>query len=667
MRTRLVAAAMVVAALSTSRTLSLHGQAPTPRAAAVHGTFTIHLILHTVGEETYDVATNADGTRTLTTTADLTDRGTRRTTTATLTTTADEHPLSLDVKGSAPAAVMVNAATMTVQLRGVTRTVATPAAWAAVLGPSPFALQMMMMRAWHARGEPKQLPLLSPNANAEPLEIVRVGRDVITVSGRRVTLDRYTVNHLMFGREILWTTTDGDLAAVMTFAGGLPVEGVRTELEPALPELYRAGVAQEMADLAAIGREVPPVRTGAFAIAGATLVDATGAPPMSDAVVIVRDGRIVAVGARAATPIPRGMAVVDAQGQTLLPGLWEMHTHASGVEFGPALLAAGITTARDCGGEFDYLVAARDAVAKQGSVGPRLLLAGLVDAGGARAFGHVTAETPEEGRAVVARYHAAGFEQIKLYTFLTPDVVTAIAAEAHRLGMTVTGHVPQALSTKAGIEAGMNQINHLNYVTSLLRAPGAGGGLDLQSEVAQQAIRFLLEHHTVVDPTAGWGEMASHSREVDVASFEPGILTAPAVLDAKFRGMEGATTAEQMRTRMAQTLAVIGALHHAGVPIVPGSDTGLVGYGLHREIELYVQAGMTPLDAIQSATIVSARAMGLDRDSGTVEIGKRADLILVDGDPVTDISVLRKVTRVIANGRVYDAAALWRSVGFRTP
>ena len=129
--------------------------------------------------------------------------------------------------------------------------------------------------------------------------------------------------------------------------------------------------------------------------------------------------------------------------------------------------------------------------------------------------------------------------------------------------------------------------------------------------------------------------------------------------------MDGNITADQMKARLSQTLAVIGALHRAGVPIVPGSDTGLVGYGLHREIELYVQAGMTPLEAIQSATIVSARAMMLDRDSGTIEAGKRADLIVVDGDPLRNIRVLRRVNRVVTDGRVYDAAALWRSVGFR--
>jgi imidazolonepropionase-like amidohydrolase len=578
------------------------------------GRFTIHMILHAIGEERYEFTTSEQGVM-LNSTMEFSDRGNVRTRSANFRVDQD-FP---------------------------------------VTASSPFAVQMAMMRNWKAHGR-------APS----PIGISLVGHDRITAGGKTIALERYNIANLMFGTEILWMTEGGDLAAAMTFAGGLPMEAVRSEYEPALAELYRSGVRQEMANLAAIQRQVPAERSGAFAIEGATLVDATGGAPVPDSVVIVRNGRIAAAGPRGKVAVPAGTAVVDGKGKTLLPGLWEMHVHFSGVEFGPALLAAGITTARDCGGEFDYLVAQRDAVEKHGALGPRLLLAGLVDAGGLKAFGHVTAETPEEGRAVVDRYHAAGFQQIKLYTFLTPEVVRAIAAEAHRLGMTVTGHVPQALNAFQGVEAGMDQINHLNYVTTMMREPGGGRGpIDLNSETARKAIEFFREHHTVVDPTAGWGEMASHSKEVDVASFEPGILKAPLVLDAKFRGMGGNTTAEQMRTRMAQTVAAIGALHKAGVTIVPGSDTGLVGYGLIRELELYVQAGMTPLEAVQCATIVSARAMGLDRDSGTVEVGKRADLILVDGNPLANIGDLRKVWRVVANGRVYDAGALGAAVGFR--
>ena len=575
-----------------------------PLLCAETGTLNIHMILHAIGEEHYEI-TPSDGALTLKTTMEYSDRGNKRTTTAEMRMKPDYTP-DADFKPK---------------------------------GASPFAIQLMIMRYWLAHGK----------APVEAVRVEAVGKDTITIAGRALALKRYTVSNLVFGREILWMNEAGDLAAVMTFAGGLPMEAIRAEYEPALTELYRSGVAQEMADLKALTKSLPADHSGAFAIVGAKLMDGT-----EDSVVIVRNGRIDAVGTRAAVKIPRGMTTVDARGKTLLPGLWEMHTHFSGVEFGPALLAAGITTARDCGGEFDYLVAQRDAVEKRGELGPRLLLAGLVDAGGLKAFGHITAETPEEGRAVVNRYHAAGFQQIKLYTFLEPDVIRAITAEAHRLGMTVTGHVPKVFNAYEGIEAGMDQINHLNYVSSLMREPAQ----------AEKTIQFLKEHHTVVDPTAGWGEMASHSKEVNVETFEPGITHAPAMLDVKFRGMGGSTTAEQMHARMANTLAVIGALHKAGVTIVPGSDTGLVGYGLLRELELYVEAGMTPLEAIQSATIVSARAMGLDKDTGSIEQGKRADLILVEGDPLANISDLRKVSQVITNGRMYNTAQLRQSVGF---
>jgi imidazolonepropionase-like amidohydrolase len=616
------------------------------------GTLTIHMILHAIGEERYDIAP-IDGGLTLKTTSEYSDRGNQRTTSAELRMKSDYTPLRLEITGREP--IDVHDA---------------PARYFTILGSSPFAIQMVMMRYWTTHGKPALLPVMRGNPGVarepDPIRIEPAGHDSITVNGHAVPLERYTVANLMFGREILWMNAAGDLACAMTFAGGLPMEAVRPEYESALPQLYRSGVSQEMADLAAIGRAVRPERTGAFAIVGARLVDATGAAPVEDSVVIVRAGRIAAAGARGIVAVPRGMAIVDAKGKTLLPGLWEMHTHFSGVEFGPALLAAGITTARDCGGEFDYLVAQRDAIEKHNAIGPRLLLAGLVDAGGVKAFGHVTAETPEEGRAVVNRYHAAGFQQIKLYTFLSPDTIRAITAEAHRLGMTVTGHVPQVFNAYEGVEAGMDQINHLNYVSTIMRAPGSprGDPVDVDSEPARKAIQFLKERHIVVDPTASWGEMAGHSKEVNVASFEPGIVNAPFVLDVKFRGMGGNTTAAQMRERTAGSLATIGALHKAGVIIVPGSDTGLVGYGLLRELELYVQAGMTPLEAIQSATIVSARAMNLDKDTGTIESGKRADMILVDGNPLAAFSDIRKVSQVIANGRVFDAAELGRSGGF---
>lgn len=611
------------------------------------GSFAIYSILHFAGEERYEITGSPTGL-TLRTTVQIADRGNSRTTTATLQMAGDSMPSRLEIQ-AAKNTVFTN--------DGQRFTIA---------GASPFAVQQALIRYWKLHGRPASIYPARTEPGPEPIHIEPLGHDTITVNGKAYELERYNIANLMFGREILWMTPSGNLVAAMTFAGGLPMEAVRSEFKDALPQLYQMGVAQEMANLKTLARRVAPEQTGNYVIAGARLVDATGAPPVEDSVVVIRNGRIAAVGARGKTRIPSGLPVINAKGKTLLPGLWEMHTHYSGVEFGPASLAAGLTTVRDCGGEFDFLVAQRDASARNSVPAPRLLLAGLVDAGGSKAFGHVTAETPEEGRAVVAKYHAAGFQQMKLYTFLKPDVIRAISTEAHRLGMTVTGHVPQAVTTFEGIEAGMDQLNHLQYATRMFREPNATpqSPIDFGSDTAKRAMQFLKDHHTVVDPTASWGEMASHSKEVDVARFEPGIEQAPFVLNMKFRGMGGDTTAAQMKSRLAQNLAVIGALHKAGVPIIPGSDTGLIGWGLIRELELYVEAGMTPMEAIEAGTVVSARAMGLAQESGTIEAGKRADLILVDGNPVERISDLRKTVKVITAGRMYDTAKLWESVGF---
>jgi imidazolonepropionase-like amidohydrolase len=271
--------------------------------------------------------------------------------------------------------------------------------------------------------------------------------------------------------------------------------------------------------------------------------------------------------------------------------------------------------------------------------------------------------------AAVDRYADAHFEQIKVYTQLKPDVLKAISAEAHRRGMTVTGHVPAAVDAFEGIADGMDQINHLQFVTHAMQPPGTGSGgdagaVDLTSDRAKSLIALMRAHQTVVDPTDGWGEMAGHPRSVRAASFEPGIEAAPFTLASKFEAMGGTVDEARFRERMAANGRVIDALYKAGVPIVAGSDTGLIGYGIDRELELYVQAGLPPMAAIQTATLAAARAMKLDRDSGSVEVGKRADLVLVEGDPLANISNLRRVVKVVRGGELYDSQALGRSVGF---
>jgi len=610
---------------------------------AQSGSWNLHLINHQIGEERYEITKSASGI-VVTSAFEYSDRGNKRPVALTMNLSADYTPQSFELKGTSTRSMTIKSGVAEFHDRDAVRSLPLPGTTFVGIGTTPVAQQMLMMRYWAAHGHPLKLAIL-PDRPARTAVIRLSTSDEITVAGKAVKLDRYTVNGLAFGSEVLWLDAKGDLAALMTFASGLPLEAVQPAYEPAFDQLFRLGVDQQMRTLESLNRAVPPLRTGSYAIRGATLVKATKDSPILDSVVIVRDGRIAAAGSRLNVAIPRGMPVVDATGQTLLPGLWEMHTHYSGVEFGPATLAAGITTARDCGGEFDFLVAARDAIAKRGGLGPRLLLAGLVDGGGLDAFGAINAATPEEARAVVAKYHAAGFQQIKLYTLLKPDVIRVLAEEAHRAGMTVTGHVPAAVDTAQGIDLGMDQINHLNYVSRMPKT--------------QATIDVLLQHHTVVDPTVSWSEMGGHSKEIEASTFEPGLLKAPEYLAFKFGNMGG-----NRPSRMKENLALILSLQKAGVPIVAGSDTGLIGYGLIREVELYAEAGMTPLEAIQSATIVPARAMKLDGVSGTVEVGKRADLILVNGNPLDRISDLRNVSKVITNGRMFDAGRLWQSVGF---
>jgi imidazolonepropionase-like amidohydrolase len=659
----LAAVACVLTALSLT---SLRAQAAHQPLIVEHGRYTIHLLLHAIGTEEYTVTDESHGDLAMSVTSTMADRGTTRTSTAELTFGTNFAPTRLAQKtGTAESVTEIGRAAVTVTEAGVTRKMAKPPVAFVSFTSTPAAVQMIMMRYWKLHHQPARMAVLRASEKALPVEIRSVGHDTFQVKGRMVRLARYTVNNLIFGREIVWMNDSNRLVGLMTFAGGLPTEELLEGYEAVAGELVRSGISQEMLDLDALDREVPSEMSGTFAIVGARLIDGTGVAALEHATVLVRDGRIAAVGPESAVTVPTGARVVHAEGKSLLPGLWEMHVHYSGVEFGPALLAAGVTTARDCGGESEFLTTVRRKIDQQHALGPRLLLAGLIDSGGPLAFGAVDVKTPAESVAAVDDYADQGFEQIKVYTQIQPNVLKAISAEAHRRGMTVTGHVPAAMDAFEGIADGMDQVNHLQFVVRAMTADGSTGPVDLNSDRAKRLIALLKAKQIVVDPTDGWGEMAGHPKNMDVASFEPGIRSAPYTLASKY-GALGSPAADEakFRERMETNRKVIRALYDAGVPIVAGSDTGLLGYGLDRELELYVQAGMSPMAAIQSATIVAARAMKLDKDSGTVEVGKRADLVLVDGNPLANISDLRRVVSVVKDGRLYDSKRLGRSVGF---
>src|SRR6185369_10555814 len=207
--------------------------------------------------------------------------------------------------------------------------------------------------------------------------------------------------------------------------GVLGFEAMSPSMEPHLtPEsLGRMAIRARLREAEAESAAIPTVQRTTFALTNGRLIDATGAPPIEHATVVVRDGRILSAGPSDTTRVPPNVPRVDVAGKTILPGLWDMHAHVGLEEWGPVYLASGVTTARDMGGEFDVVTALRDAWQDGKAIGPRLLLAGLVDGPGPGSFGHVTAANPDEGRAAVERYKAAGFQQMKLYSLLDRPTV----------------------------------------------------------------------------------------------------------------------------------------------------------------------------------------------------------------------------------------------------
>ncbi len=663
-------------------------QAPTAAPSAApsptpveQGKFTLHKFEQPIGEETYTIARDGDSLD-VNVQFKFTDRGTPVPMTATFRGASDLTPEEFVIKGSnsrqstIDESVDVRADKVKVRDREKTTESVRPEKFFTIAGYAPATMQMLMVRYWASHGSPVQLATLpSGTVKIEPR-----GQDVVRIDGKDQTLDRYTVEGLIWGRESLWFDASRNLVAAVTVDAEFDhFEAIRDGYESGLGTFVGRAGSDGMAALAELSKGISGSRADTIAIVGGTLIDGTGAAPVPDATVLIEKGRIVAAGPKAAVKIPHGAQKIDARGKTILPGLWDMHAHFEQVEWGPIYLAAGATTVRDCGNEFEFITAVRDAIAAGKGLGPRLELAGIVDGSGPLQLGVERVDTPEEAKFWVDKYHDANFQQMKIYSSVKLEEVKVISDEAHRLDMTVTGHVPEGLNAFQTIDAGQDQINHIVYVADMMVAPLPAGTtrrqraeavekLDLSSPAAQKAIAFLVDHGTVVDPTLGIFEFQTASTSKPPASFEPGVLRVAPELAEQLTDVGPPPPPEILALVngiFAKYIQIVGALHRAGVPIVAGTDQTVPGFSLYREIELYVEAGFTPMEAIQAATIVPARVMKLDKELGTVEAGKRADVIIVDGNPLESIHNIRKVQYVISNGTMYNCAELWKSVGFK--
>jgi imidazolonepropionase-like amidohydrolase len=414
------------------------------------------------------------------------------------------------------------------------------------------------------------------------------------------------------------------------------------------------------------------------------LFDADKGVFVENQAVLAGDGKIRAIVPAGSMPPPPNTLVIDGRGKTLVPGLWDSHLHI-GDDWNVLMnLATGITSFRSPGTEIDRAVDAT----KRWKSGDLLMgepfVAQIIDQKHPLAAqGAVVVSSQEEAIAAVRKIKDAGLWGVKFYTSMNPAWIAPAAAEAHRLGLQVLGHVPATMRPLDAVKAGYDEITHINFIAmqampkevvdksnTAQRVEGPARffkDVDLNGAEMRGFVAELARRKTVVDPTLVTFEAWFNSDGgVPSDAYAPYMGILSPTFDRFFKSagypvMEGYTR-DDFRKSFAKMVQLVGALHDAGVTVVAGTDGQ--GIELIREIELYKTAGMTNAEALQTATVVPARRVGVADRTGSIAVGKEADMILVDGDVSTDLGALRRVVTVVSDGYVMDGDALRKAAGF---
>jgi imidazolonepropionase-like amidohydrolase len=523
--------------------------------------------------------------------------------------------------------------------------------------------------------------LAQPNQSLDALPggtLVAQAIETIPLEGPagKIEATLYAVTGIDLGPNFVWLDQDRNLFAGWYGWSALMREGWESA-EKQIGEVQQRAGYKMLGELATRLKRTPK---GLVAIRNVRVFDGPSGKTSAPATVYVFRDRITQIDTKNAAP-DEETEVIDGTGHTLLPGLVDMHGHES--PWGSLFqIAGGVTSVRDLANDNAMLQDLQDRIEAGTVLGPRIWKAGFIDAKGP--FSAPTGNaisTLEEGLRLVDWYAERGYIQIKLYSSLKPEWVAPLAAAAHERGMRVSGHVPAFMSAEQAVRAGYDEIQHINMVfLNFLAGPKddtrtplrftlvgeRAASVDLESREVKDFIALLKERGTVVDPTvtAFRGMFLSkpgeyHSEFAMIADHLP-IAARRAlrsgVLDVNPGNEKQYTAAADALLRM------VGKLYEAGVAIVPGTDD-LAGFTLHRELELYVQAGIPPARVLQLATIEPMRLLQADQSLGAVAPGKLADLILVRGDPSTNISDIRNVRLVFKNGEIYEPDAVYASVG----
>jgi len=522
----------------------------------------------------------------------------------------------------------------------------------------------------------RKLALLpAGEASAEVVET----QTLRAADGSEVQARLVELHGLDFAPSQVWIDADGALVAQVS--PWLTV--IRSGFEGSAADLQKAQDARNTARYRRLAAELPHRPEKGLVIRHARLLDSEAKQVREGWSVLIQGERIVTVGPDADVLAPDGAETLDATGKTLLPGLWDMHTHLSAGD-GLLHLASGVLNVRDMANTIEIVGELKRQWEGGETLGPRAVLAGMLDGPGPYA-GPTKAlvSSFEEARPWIDRYAALGYVQVKLYSSIKPELVVPIAAYAHSKGMRVSGHIPAFMTAEQAIRAGYDEIQHANMlVLNFLfdevkdtRTPARftavaehAASLDLDSASARAFFDLLAERGIVLDPTLSIfdGMFTAVPGEVS-PDFAAVADRLPPLVRRGFLGgglpmPEGG--ADRYRASFKKMQQIVLEAWKRGIRIVPGTDS-LAGFSLHRELELYAEAGIPNLDVLSMATLGAAQIAGRAAISGSIRQGKLADLVLVAGAPDRRMRDIRNVDTVIKGGAVLDPAALDRVLGVK--
>jgi imidazolonepropionase-like amidohydrolase len=493
-----------------------------------------------------------------------------------------------------------------------------------------------------------------------------------------IHVEAWELSGLAFTPAIEWFDDTGAVFALLDDWGGAIRDGwgdSRERLVATQRELLQTRLEQ----LAKASAH----RAGKLAIVHARLFDPATKKVTDDATIIVEAGVIKTVRAKLAPP--KDALVIDAAGKFVMPGLWDMHGHVSDAD-GILEIANGVTTVRDLGNDMTGILKRKAHWDAGTELGPHLLLAGLVDGRGPfQAPTGIFVDTEDEAKQAIATLVDKGYVQLKIYSSTKPELVPLLVKEAHAKGLRVSGHVPAHMIAEDAINAGFDELQHVNFLMldvlatreedtrgpmRFMRVAEKAADVDLDGPKAKALVDLLVAKHVVVDPT-----LAIFEEMFTVRPDHPAPALAPVLARLPSQVRRAATTGAlpvpdgmdgRYKASFARCVQLVKRLWDRKVTIVAGTDS-IPGFTLHRELEIYAEAGIPNAEVLAIATLGAAKVMRADKTTGSIAPGKAGDIAIIDGDPLARMTDIRKVATVIKGDLVVDALEAQQALSIAKP